>query len=185
MNALLLNGAPASGDVTDAVATATGETLGGAGWNVQATTLRDVTVADCTGCFRCWLKTPGECVIDDDGRANAAAFIASDLAVCVTPISFGGYGSLLKSTVDRMVPLVTCFFQKVDGEVHHIARDTIATRTCSPSGCCGTVVRGKATSSATSSPATRSTSTPTGTRRSCCGRTLRRRPPPNRSRKLS
>ena len=122
MNAFLLNGAPAVGDATDVVAAATAGMLGGAGWDVRTATLRDLTVADCTGCFGCWLKTPGECVIDDDGRAIAAAFVASDLAFYVTPISFGGYGSLLKSAVDRMVPLVSCFFQKIDGEVHHRPR---------------------------------------------------------------
>jgi len=51
--------------------------------------LSNRTLGSCTGCFQCWLKTPGLCVIDDDGRLLAGKFIQSDLVVLLTPVTFG------------------------------------------------------------------------------------------------
>ncbi len=83
---------------------------------------RDLRVAPCTGCFGCWTRTPGQCVIDDDARAVAAKVVGSDLYVVVTPVSFGSVGSLAKSVSDRLICLVLPHFKMIDGEVHHQPR---------------------------------------------------------------
>ena len=46
-----------------------GESLERTGHEVKRLTLRQMDVRSCTGCFSCWLKTPGECIITDDAGA--------------------------------------------------------------------------------------------------------------------
>jgi multimeric flavodoxin WrbA len=122
MKATILNGA-LSGDVfVDAVGAALAETLQAEGWAVTPWTLRDEKVAYCLGCFECWTKSPGLCRIDDTGRQVAASVISSDLTIYLTPITFGGYSSELKKVVDRSICLVSPFFTRIAGEVHHRAR---------------------------------------------------------------
>ncbi len=122
VNATLLNGALPGDSFVDAVAAALQEHLQAAGWTVTPWTLRDAKLAYCLGCFECWTKTPGLCRIDDAGREVARSVIGSDLAIYLTPITFGGYSSELKKAVDRCICLVSPFFTHIEGEVHHHAR---------------------------------------------------------------
>jgi len=122
MQATILNGALPGDSFVDAVGAALQAALQAEGWTVTSWTLRDEKVAYCLGCFECWTKTPGVCRIDDTGRAVAASLISSDLAIYLTPITFGGYSSALKKAVDRAICLVSPFFTRIDGEVHHHAR---------------------------------------------------------------
>jgi multimeric flavodoxin WrbA len=92
------------------------------GWQVIGFDLRGKKIAPCLGCFGCWVKTPGICVIDDDGREVARLAAESDLLVFLTSITFGGYSSHLKKAVDRMIPIVSPFFLKKEGEIHHKPR---------------------------------------------------------------
>ncbi len=85
--------------------------------------LRDMHIRHCNGCFGCWLKIPGMCVIKDAGREVAGAVIQSDLVVFLTPIAFGGYSSELKKAVDRFAcSMLLPFFVKRHGETHHPPR---------------------------------------------------------------
>ena len=64
--------------------------LAARGYRVERLALRDLDIRACTGCFGCWTRTPGECVIDDDARRVAELVINSDVTAVVTPVSFGG-----------------------------------------------------------------------------------------------
>jgi multimeric flavodoxin WrbA len=55
-------------------------------------------------------------------RRIAEEYVKSDVVVLVTPISFGGYASQLKKAVDRMIGIVSPFFQIINGETHHKPR---------------------------------------------------------------
>ena len=48
--------------------------------------------------------------------------IHADLIIYITPITFGGYSSILKETLDRQISRVLPYFTKIDGEVHHSRR---------------------------------------------------------------
>jgi multimeric flavodoxin WrbA len=122
MKATILNGALSGDDFVDAAGAALHDALWAAGWDVTTWTLRDEKVAYCLGCFECWTKTPGLCRIDDAGRDVAASLIGGDLTVYLTAVTFGGYSSALKGAVDRSICLVSPFFTRIDGEVHHQAR---------------------------------------------------------------
>jgi multimeric flavodoxin WrbA len=122
MYATILNGALPGDGYVDAVAAALRDMLQSRGWAVAPWTLRDDRSAYCLGCFECWTKTPGLCRIDDVGREIAQSVIRSDLAIYLTPVTFGGYSSELKKAVDRIICLISPFFRRIDGEVHHLAR---------------------------------------------------------------
>jgi hypothetical protein len=92
------------------------------GGDVDELALRKVNIAGCMGCFGCWVKTPGTCVIPDTGRDVARRIINSDLLVLITPVTFGGYSSTLKKALDRAIPLLSPLFVKIKGEVHHKPR---------------------------------------------------------------
>ena len=92
------------------------------GWNVEHIVLRDKEIGPCAGDFFCWIRTPGTCMLDDDNRAIAAAVVASDLMVYLTPVTFGGYSSALKRMVDHQIQNISPYFAKVEGETHHQKR---------------------------------------------------------------
>lgn len=91
-------------------------------WRVDVYAPRELEIAPCVGCFNCWVKTPGRCENEDDSQAIAAAMIGSELTVFLTPVTFGGYSSLLKGALDRVICLVSPFFTRIQGEVHHRRR---------------------------------------------------------------
>jgi len=122
MKALILDGSLPGDDATEVAGEVLIQELEGAGWQVDRIVLRDVEMAGCRGCFGCWDRTPGLCVIDDDGRQVPARAIQSDLLVYLTPVTFGGYSSQLKKGLDRIICIVHPFFMKVEGEFHHQPR---------------------------------------------------------------
>jgi multimeric flavodoxin WrbA len=122
MNATLLNGALPGDDFTDAAGALLQEMLESQGWDVTSWTLREEKIGYCLGCFECWTKTPGLCRLDDAGREIARSVIQSETAIYLTPVTFGGYSSELKKAVDRIICLISPFFRRIDGEVHHHAR---------------------------------------------------------------
>ncbi|MEO0562623.1 MAG: flavodoxin family protein [Chloroflexota bacterium] len=122
MRAVLLNGSRTDNSVVDEMAISVGETLVKQGLNVTSYTLRDHKIGYCIGCFGCWTKSPGECVIKDDNREIAEDIIQGDLLVFVTPIVFGGYSAELKRMVDHLIPLISPFFRKLHTETHHRMR---------------------------------------------------------------
>lgn len=85
--------------------------------------LKEKNIKPCTGCFGCWVKTPGLCVIaDDDATEIVRAMVNSDLIVELSPVTFGGYSSELKKILDRSIPVLLPYFKRVKGEIHHHQR---------------------------------------------------------------
>jgi multimeric flavodoxin WrbA len=121
MKTVILNGAR-SGDLkVDEVSEVLSSMLQSRG-EVNIFKLREIKIADCLGCFGCWIKTPGECIIDDAERDIAKRLAYADLKIYLTPIIFGGYSYELKKALDRQICNILPFFTKVKGEVHHPSR---------------------------------------------------------------
>ena len=91
-------------------------------WDATSIVLEDKNIAYCTGCFGCWVQTPGECVIKDYEETIVREMVHTDLIIYITPIVFGGYSSILKKALDRQISRVLPYFTKIDGEVHHKKR---------------------------------------------------------------
>jgi hypothetical protein len=119
---LLLDGRRDDDVTFTTVRTAIDDGLRACGLAVDPWVLRDEEVAPCSGCFGCWIKTPGVCVGRDAGRSVAARIMSSDLLVLLTPVTFGGYSSQLKKGLDHIIPILLPHFRKVDGETHHVMR---------------------------------------------------------------
>ena len=120
--ALILDGGLGDGVDTRGAGMIADDLLRHDGWQVTRLTLREIDIAPCLGCFSCWIKTPGVCVMDDAGRDVARQMVHSDLLVYLTPLTFGGYSSELKKALDRSIPNISPFFRLVKGEVHHVKR---------------------------------------------------------------
>lgn len=70
------------------------------------TNLIDVGIDDleyCSGCFECWTKNPGDCVISDLMPKISKSFAASDVVVYLSPVIFGHYSSNIKNILDRLL----------------------------------------------------------------------------------
>ena len=92
------------------------------GHRVTRLRLREMTLEYCTGCWGCWVKTPGLCVIPDDSDQVRRAYIAADLVLFASPVIMGFTSALLKRAHDKLIPLIHPYFELVDKEVHHIGR---------------------------------------------------------------
>lgn len=77
----------------------------------------------CMGCFGCWVKKPGECVINDRMASINRSFINSDAVFYLSPIVYGQFSCNIKNTLDRWLPNVLPFFiTRKDGSTMHPAR---------------------------------------------------------------
>ena len=77
----------------------------------------------CQGCFTCWGKSPGKCVINDNMADLIALFLESDFVGLATPV-YGMYMSaLLKNFTDRLLPLSMPHINKnEEGDFYHDLR---------------------------------------------------------------
>ncbi len=122
MEAVILDGAVDEDPTLALVSSLLTAEIAARGGTTETFPLRTAKIAYCAGCFECWTKTPGVCIVDDAGREVARAVIRSDLVVFLTPITFGGYSSELKKVLERLLGLLAPWFMKIDGVVHHQRR---------------------------------------------------------------
>jgi len=123
MKVIILNGNPdASNTMFDNYLNNLSDALSSGSNEIIIFTLRDMDLKYCRGCWGCWVKTPGECVVKDDTREIRRQYIHSDLALFSSPIVMGFTSALLKRAHDKLIPLIHPYFELVDGEVHHLPR---------------------------------------------------------------
>ncbi|MDV3428370.1 MAG: flavodoxin family protein [Bacillota bacterium] len=80
-------------------------------------------LAFCMGCFGCWIKTPGECVIQDGMKKINNSFVNSDAVIYLSPVIFGQFSANIKNAVDRWIPNILPFFiTRPDGSTMHPSR---------------------------------------------------------------
>lgn len=92
------------------------------GHEITSFDLRGMDIRYCTGCWGCWVKTPGECVVKDDSARICRSVIGSDFLLFASPVIMGFTSALLKRACDRLIPMIHPYFEIVNGEVHHRAR---------------------------------------------------------------
>lgn len=81
--------------------------------------LRELSADYCTGCWACWVKTPGLCVFNDDSHLACRAVIHSDFVLFASPVIMGFYSAVLKKFIDKLIPLVHPYVTVDQGEAHH------------------------------------------------------------------
>jgi multimeric flavodoxin WrbA len=84
--------------------------------------LKNLKLHYCIGCFGCWVKSPGECIAQDDARQVRQAMIQSDFTLWAAPLRMGFPTELLKNMLDKSIPLIHPYFAVVNNEAHHQPR---------------------------------------------------------------
>ena len=92
------------------------------GKEVKWINLSELNISNCVGCFGCWTKTPGRCVIRDDAPRVYPLIAASDKVLYVSRIKYGGYDTIMKTMLERAIPVQQAFLRIVQGETHHVQR---------------------------------------------------------------
>ncbi|MGN0687265.1 MAG: flavodoxin family protein [Oscillospiraceae bacterium] len=106
MKILVLNGSPKAGrsntlNITKAFVSGFPE-----GTEVSYTDIYMLDIKPCVGCFSCWSKTPGHCVIRDDMQQLYEKIQAADIVIESFPLYFFGMPSQLKCMTDRCLPFM-------------------------------------------------------------------------------
>lgn len=76
----------------------------------------------CIGCFNCWLKTPGKCIIEDDYTELPKYILQNDIYITISNIKYGCYSPYIKNVIDRSIGFLLPFLKIINGEIHHSIR---------------------------------------------------------------
>ena len=82
----------------------------------------DGSIRPCVGCFGCWNKDPGKCVVKD-GYENMGYLIHhADEVIVISRYTYGGFSGFVKNIYDRSLAYVLPHFEIVNGQSHHKKR---------------------------------------------------------------
>lgn len=80
------------------------------------------TIQHCIGCFGCWIKTPGKCVLKD-GYDNMGELLSKcGKLTLISRCFYGCYSPFVKNVLDRSIPWFLPFFKIRNNETHHKRR---------------------------------------------------------------
>ena len=120
MRVLILNGSPKKVSDTMQLTNAFLEGLNEVGDNeVEIIHVIEKKIKPCLGCFGCWRKGDGKCVMQDDQNEILEKYQQADLIIWSFPLYCFGIPSHLKAVLDRMIPLVRMKMEERDGVVYH------------------------------------------------------------------
>ena len=81
------------------------------------------SIGSCIGCFNCWTKTPGKCVIKDESGKFGEMLPDHDTFAIISKCVYGGLSPDVKAVLERSVSVILSpLFHVVDGEMHHLPR---------------------------------------------------------------
>jgi len=84
--------------------------------------LGDQSITACIGCWNCWVKTPGRCVMKDQMAEFYPDYVNSDTVILLMNTSQGFINHQTKAFLDRTIPHYHPYIEITDGECHHVAR---------------------------------------------------------------
>ena len=121
MKVLVLNGSPKNEHSNTMCLTRA--FLDGAEWvEAEIIDVASANVKGCLGCFACWNKTPGKCVINDGMGEILDKMIAADVVIWSFPLYYFGVPGGLKNLIDRQLPLNLPFMAEGTGSGEHPPR---------------------------------------------------------------
>lgn len=82
----------------------------------------DKQIKNCIGCFGCWLKTPGQCIIKDRYQQMGKTLANADCVIIISKLVYGGYSPFIKNVLDRSISYLLPFFKILYNETHHKQR---------------------------------------------------------------
>ena len=93
--------------------------------DAAAVDLSALRIANCVGCFGCWTKTPGRCVIRDDAARVYPLIARSEQVLYVSRVKYGSYAPVMKTMLERAIPVQQAFLRIHNGETHHVQRAVV------------------------------------------------------------
>ena len=94
-----------------------------AGAKVEVVLLAEKEINHCITCVKCWTKTPGRCALKDDMAGLLKIFMQSDLVVMATPVYIHNVTGIMKTFLDRMMPIIDPHQVKMEnGYTGHIKK---------------------------------------------------------------
>ena len=123
MKVLVLNGSPKQKSDTFRMTEAFLKGLNRTGEHeIHVIRVIEKNIAPCRGCFGCWQRMDGHCVIEDDQNGILDLYRRAELIIWSFPLYCYGMPSHLKAVLDRTIPLVKMNMEKQpDGTVRHEA----------------------------------------------------------------
>ena len=104
MKVLVLHGSP-KGEASNTLKLTKAFLEGLAPDETEILDLYKLDVRECRGCFACWNKTPGVCVIHDDMASVIQKILAADVIVWSFPLYYFSLPSRVKMVMDRLLPM--------------------------------------------------------------------------------
>lgn len=93
------------------------------GYSLIEKVIQKDELAFCRGCFDCWIKTPGECIMRDGIVEINRNCMTSDVVIYLCPVIFGQFSANMKYAIDRWLPNMMPFFMtRKDGSTMHTSR---------------------------------------------------------------
>jgi multimeric flavodoxin WrbA len=106
LNILVINGSP-KGEKSNTLKLTNAfiDGINNAGnYPVETITVSQKNIEPCRGCFCCWEKTPGKCIISDDMGSILDKYNKVDLIVWSFPLYYYSVPSETKALIDRLLP---------------------------------------------------------------------------------
>lgn len=85
-------------------------------------TIRDKNISTCLGCFGCWNKTPGVCVVKDDMKDVLDKILWADLVIWSFGLYYFNVPGKMKMLIDRLLPLSLPFMMSETESGGHPSR---------------------------------------------------------------
>ena len=82
----------------------------------------DGTIRPCVGCFGCWNRDPGRCVVKDGYDEMGSLIHQAEEVTVISRYTYGGFSGFVKNVFDRSLAYVLPHFEIIDDETHHKKR---------------------------------------------------------------
>jgi multimeric flavodoxin WrbA len=79
----------------------------------------DNTIKNCIGCYGCWIKTPGQCVLPDKYNDMGSILSKAEDLIIISKCYYGGYSPFVKNVLERSIPYMHPYFSIKSKEMHH------------------------------------------------------------------
>jgi len=79
-------------------------------------------IKPCQGCFNCWIKTPGKCVLNDGYNNMGELLSKCDRMIIISQCIYGGYSPFVKNVLDRSISYLLPYFKIENGITCHQKR---------------------------------------------------------------
>lgn len=79
----------------------------------------DGTIHNCIGCFGCWIKTPGMCVLKDSYNNMGELLSKCDELIIISRCIYGSYSPFIRNVLDRSISYLLPYFEGKNGETNH------------------------------------------------------------------